>query len=41
MERRHVGEMAGRVERMERGVDWRREERVGQSSAAGHEVKSL
>ena len=41
MEGGHVGEMVGGVEGVERGVDWRREERVGQSSAAGHEVKSL
>ena len=33
--------MVGGVEGVERGVDGGREERVGQTSAAGHEVKSL
>ena len=41
MERGHVGEMVGRVERVEGRVDRRRQEGVGQTTAAGHEVKSL
>ena len=38
----HVGEVVGGVERVERGVDPGRQERVTtQTSSAGHEVKSL
>ena len=41
MERGHVGEMVGGVERVQGRVDRGRQERVGQTAAAGHEVKSL
>ena len=36
-----AGEVAGRVERVQGGVDRGRQQRVLQSSATGHEVESL